>query len=204
MEEALKSTYQVGKYEYVSFDGSLWVKVFYHNYTNNATFANESEALSINTSDRYSVLGEISNWHRINGKFEFILLYPSLKYKYNRWKQTRSPTKEQDSKEKTGVAGYEPIHIDFTNNSWGGLAKNTYYGTLRSIGSMLWYYCIGKYSKTEGSWDNLKIPGPTGQVDEVYLWMKVHELADKLIITCKCQRKQYFLSYLLLVILIIS
>ena len=209
MEEALKSTIKVGKYEYLSFNGSLWVKIFYHNFENRATFANETEALNVNTDDKYSILGEISNEHRINGKFEFVLYYPSIIGKYNQWRQTKNPSKEYDYAGKNKAVGYEPVHIDWTNNSWGGLVRSLPANNIvssfidGSVGVGAWFYCIGKFPKTDG-WDNSNVPGPVNGVDEVYLLMKVHDMKKRYRQTCKRHRFDTVWRCLFLVNLLFS
>ena len=209
MEEAINNTLKSGKYEYMAFNESLWIKIFYHNFRNRATFADEKEAKNVNTNDKYSIFSEISNEHRINGKFEFILYYPSLSGKYNHWRQTRNPSKEFDYDGKSNATGYEPVHIDWTSKAWGGLVRSIPSNNLTSsfidgsIGSSTYYYCIGKYPKT-AHWDNKAIPGPSDEVQEVYLWMKIHQITDRFKISCRGYNSMTFSRYFLFVNLIYS
>ena len=86
---------KVGKYEYFSFEEALWIKVFFHNITTNETFENSDEVLSTNSFYKYSILNEIDD-HKPYGKYEFLLYYPDAPTKYNRWKQSNPPHKENE------------------------------------------------------------------------------------------------------------
>ena len=200
-------SFHVGKYEYKPFNGSLWVKVFYHNATFNATFNDASEALSSNEEDKYSIIGEIRNRHRINGKYEFLLNYPEYKDQYNQWKQTNAPHREYYCKDKIYAIGYDEVHIDWRGENWGGLQRsnpNSYYFSYikGSFNTTHWYYSIGKLPVASSFWAEPKIPGPAAAVKEVYLWMRVRGFNDNFL-TCKlsCKRRLHTTPCIMLIII---
>ena len=191
MDGAIKNKITNEKYEFISFNGSQWIKIFYHSYVNSESFENETEALSLNTSTKFSIIGEATKFKRYNGKYEFILYYPQYPTKYNQWKQSLFPLYDLDSLTRTSALGFSPVQLSWSED-FGGLVKNTEETEIKGVTSSLldgqvgiidWYYCIAKYKKND-SWMNLKIPGPKVEVDEVYLFMKVFDYNKMLLHTC--------------------
>ena len=163
------------KYEY---DAS-WARVFHHNSRGGTVlYSNETEAKSSNTTDKYSVLGSITNYKNSSGIYEFLLEYPDLSTtKYNRWTQTLNPvTTTMGSSDSTLTAtGYDALHIDWETKYWGGLDKSTSTSNTLidgSVGSNNYFYAIGAYKKYQSG-----IPGPNSSVSTVDLWIRMDDKA---------------------------
>lgn len=113
-----------------SFGGARWARIFYHNNRNGSVlFTSLAECKNTQTTDKYSRLGilDSGDTYKINGKYEFLLQYPiDDPGRYNRWKQTNAPQNEFVARSETGgqVTGYEAVHIDWTDNYWGGLERS--------------------------------------------------------------------------------
>ena len=160
------------------FEGVEWFKVFWHKMEKEGDGFNSFEEASFsNTTNKFSILSTIDSKYKIQGKYEFLLFYPSLSG-YNRWRQSNFPLYESDFDGKTCAAGYRGIHIDWTSNEWCGLVrsiKNSVYGCIPSlldgtVGSQNWYYTIGFINKCSNNIG--AIPGPTGTVNEVILYIR--------------------------------
>lgn len=163
------------------FDNAMWARVFYHQCNEGTTlFTSLSEALSTQTTDKYSRLSLLSDdTFKINGKFEFMLCYPNNNgySAYNRWKQTNAPQNEYIARSSSGgkVTGYEAVHIDWTDNYWGGLERfqesssafNTTYID-GSVGHGNWFYAIGAATNHERG-----IPSYDSTSSNVELWVRI-------------------------------
>lgn len=164
---------------------ATWVEVFYHNNrTGTVLFSNANdwaEAKSTDSEDKYSILGQLEKFRtNTSQKFEFLLEYDnsSLSGKYNRWKQSANPL-ETSIANGTATAdivsalGYEDVHIDWTGNSWKGMAKSTSTSTFidGSPGNSNWWYAIGAKGVYQGG-----IPGVNSVVvtDGLHLWVKAN------------------------------
>ena len=129
-------------------NGASWARVFYHNNRRGTTlFANETEAKSVDTAYKFSVLGALDNYKDSTGNWEFMLQYPKdLTGKYNRWKQTGNPatTTIANGNGSANAPGYSAVHIDWIQNYWGGLTKSTASQTFinGSVGYAWWLYAI--------------------------------------------------------------
>ena len=154
---------------------AAWARVFHHNtHWGSVLYSSASsgaEAKSSNTVDKYSVLDNIANYKN-STNWEFLLQYPNVSTtQYNRWTQTSNPITTTNS-----VTGYTAVHVDWTGNSWFGLAltsSNTSTSTLidGSNGNS-WWYAIGAYKAYNGG-----IPGPSGNVTStVNLWARIDNL----------------------------
>ena len=55
------------------FNNERWLKVFYHNCTNKNYFENETESKYSIDSNKYSILGNITDSYKVGNKFDFIL-----------------------------------------------------------------------------------------------------------------------------------
>ena len=184
-ESPNQPTIKIGKYEYLSFQEKLWVKIFYHNSTNNVQFSNASEVISSNEPQKYSILNEIQPYHRIDNKYEFLLIYPGLENQFNQWRQRNAPHQETEIIGVNETIGYQPINISWTASYWGGLAKTVGGSAFisGSIGNGIWYYSIGRYKKVDEEWPDDSIPGPIAIgkepiLREVYLWMRVRHFTN--------------------------
>ena len=155
---------------------AAWARVFHHNtHWGKLLYSNATEAQSVDTVDKYSVLGNIANYINNSNKYEFLLQYPQVSAtQYNRWLQTDNPITTTIANVSGGqkVGGYEAIHIDWTGNYWGGLALSTSASTYinGSTGHGNWFYAIGAYTK----WNN-SIPGPSTAESVVNLWSRIDE-----------------------------
>lgn len=154
---------------------ATWLKVFYHNSKSGTiVFANDNEVLHCETVDKFSVLEELENFRGRDGKFEFLLEYPEdYPDEYNRWKQTDNPTIIQEDSSLNGTKkanGYEPIHIDWIYNYWGGLLLRSANDAFidGSVNHSNWFYAIGV---KKNSWKNSNgsvagyVPGPNKRIN---------------------------------------
>ena len=164
-----------------SFGGARWARIFYHNNRNGSVlFTSLAECKNTQTTDKYSRLGilDSGDTYKINGKYEFLLQYP-IDYPglYNRWKQTNAPQNEFVARSETGgqVTGYEAVHIDWTDNYWGGLERSdtstTSYSPTwldGSVGHDSWFYAIGSSSAYSHG-----IPSCNSTASVVELWIRI-------------------------------
>jgi len=158
--------------------GVDWVLLLKHDSTGGVMFSSLDEAKFCDLPKKYSIIGCISNFSRINGKFEFLLEYPGISG-YNRWKQTNFPLWEPDNN--TAAIGFEAISLTWTDNNFGGLFRSTLTETLfdGSIGNGYWYYAVGVvtnwWSSSFCSPPGDCFPGPITTTQSVELWMRVGE-----------------------------
>ena len=156
-----------------SYDAT-WLKIFYHNSSNQCFFANQNEALKCDTFQKFSILGDINENFLINGKYEFLLEYPEV-IGYNRWVQNVNPIFQSDS----SIPGYFGIQISWNTNYWGGLTKSsrsTWTLLDGSVGHSDWFYAIGSYVAYGPS----QFPGPNRAVSLCYLWIRVDDTKYKI------------------------
>ena len=198
------------------FNGSLWMKVFFHNCTGNIKFKDEQEALNCHEKQKYSILNKnnpkmktrtnaTTNKER---KYEFILEYPNNNY--IQWRQTNSPIHEEEIQGKMEATGFEIIHKIEASAAFGGLVKTKiesheiYINSLLNgqPGSYLWGYAIGMYKETEPEYLNLDIPSYSSRTKLVSLWIKMNLLAKSWICTCRVFKK-YPPIYPLFILLLI-
>lgn len=164
-----------------SFGGARWARIFYHNNRNGSVlFTSLAECKNTQTTDKYSRLGilDSGDTYKINGKYEFLLQYPiDDPGRYNRWKQTNAPQNEFVVRSETGgqVTGYEAVHIDWTDNYWGGLERSdtstTSYSPTwldGSVGHDSWFYAIGSSSAYSHG-----IPSCNSTASVVELWIRI-------------------------------
>lgn len=161
-------------------DGSVWARVFYHNcHGGTVLFTSLSECRNTQTEDKYSRLAFIDEFRGEDGKFEFMLRYPTDTDKYNRWKQLNNPCDEYVERTSTGegvAEGYEPIHIDWSVQYWGGLTRQNSSETSvsscylsGSVGHSNWHYAIGATS-THGN----GIPtANSSTANDVEIWIRI-------------------------------
>lgn len=161
-------------------DGSVWARIFYHNSKQGTVlFSSLAEIKSTQTADKYSRLGQLSEFKRSNGTYEFMLRYPNYSDTlYNRWTQTSNPMEEfvTTNSSGTGTAtGYTAVHIDWTGSYWGGLTRqNSNANSISScylsgsVGHTSWFYAIGATT----TWGN-GIPGALSSIDTGTVWGSV-------------------------------
>ena len=196
----------VGKYEFRSFKGYTWLKVFYHNMTDLVGFNNVEDAFSINEKNKFSILIEINeSLKQRNNKYEFIIEYPELKI-YNRWQQTNNPINESEEEGKRFVEGFRQIHTSAHHNLWGGLARtkncnpcnSLLNGTPSITGNGEWYFAIGQ--RNGATWGNTKlIPSNSSPTNIVYLWVK---MPQSRVTICKVSKQRLRIETLTFIILL--
>ena len=192
--------------EIAKFNGSFWLKLFYHNCDGNVKFKDEKEALHCNSEQKYSILSNINPSMRINGKYEFILEYPGDVY--YRWRQTRSPINEYESASQREALGFEPIHQGSGKLNISGLVRTTIKVADKYInclfdgqpGVSLWYFAIGVYEATEPAYLTKDIPAYSNTVKSVKLWIRINPKGNYRLCTCAVYRKLP-ISYLFYLIL---
>ena len=165
--------------EYKVFEGVQWLKIFHHKMTaTGGGFDSFEEASFVNKTNKFSILSIIDAKYKINGKYEFLLKYPS-KEGYNRWRQSIFPLYEYDSKDKTCAKGYRGIHIDWNQSRWCGLVRSVYRNDEKCIPSLIdgtigtidWFYSIGRINNCS-PFNTNSIPGPSELVNEVILYIR--------------------------------
>ena len=175
--------------------------IFRHRFFTDEDLWNSSIVLKNNEPNKFSILGELDNSFKINGKFEFLLEYPKLEG-FNMWSQLKNPVKAEPNVEN----GYKEIKCSWKEKSFHGLAKSSSTGHTFIDGSvfdadseMNHFYSIGLYV----NWKN-SIPGPfsTGDLNktsEVLLWVRISS-------KCSCNIRRTHNSYMnyLFVMLIAS
>ena len=166
--------------EYVQYQGFMWKKVFYHNFTGRVMFSSESEALHCETTQKFSILDTISPKYKYREKYEFIIWYPSLDY-YFQWRQSMNPVLELEKSGKNESEGFELIHkgYDDKDDPFGGLVKtnikfnNKINSLLNGVpGHSHWYFAIGMYSPSYSPYSTDGIPSAATPTDQVVLWLK--------------------------------
>lgn len=165
-------------------DGSEWARIFWHDVSTTETyFANESEVLSCNLSNRFSNLANINNY-RYNGAFELMLCYPKYSTsKYNRWIQRANPiTTWETTKQTKSTMGYESIHIDFKTNWLYGMAQSSDSNTSNTrfdcmAGHTNWFGAIGQYKPYNGGFPAPTESGMSNIQKEVELWVRINRSA---------------------------
>ena len=171
---------QIGNYEVKFFKNAFWLKLFFHNMTDISNgFSSNEEALHCNSEGKYSILSELNESYKIQGRYEFLLEYPEIG-DYNRWLQTNRPFDEVEKGDRY-VEGYIPKHIGYSGKGWGGLLKTNINassftlinGSPESLGGSNWFYAIGK--RTGVMWnDYYRLPGPIdSEMSFVYLWVRI-------------------------------
>lgn len=176
-----------------SFGGARWARIYYHNSKQGSVvFSSLSECKNVQAADKYSRLGilDSGSTYKINGKYEFMLEYPiDAPGKYNRWKQTNAPQNDYITPTSAGTGtatGYEAVHIDWSNNYWGGLARQNESTSVitstwlsGSVGHSNWFYAIGPnttYQRGVPSGADVGAFGSTSEnstADVVELWIRI-------------------------------
>ena len=102
------------------YAGKKWLLIFYHNLvTSNDLFEDDWDLfLRIDTTNKYSILYQLTDVFKSRGKFEFLLLYPELSG-HNIWTQTVNPLETEPE----SFNGYEPVDITWSKN-WCGISRS--------------------------------------------------------------------------------
>ena len=155
-----------------------WILVFHQNISVGLFDKPESALISLKNG-MYSILSEIKEDWKINGKFEFMLDYPELG-KRNIWRQSLNPIDDYEEtrpNERTAV-GYEGVSIEMTEQGWGGLVRSSTAISLLdgSVNYLIegfnrWYYSVGTcFLQNNG------IPSNNNPVNNVYLWIRFNSI----------------------------
>ena len=176
-------------YHYKIEGGAKWLLLFYHNLPKGNYFVNESEALSIDTQYKYSILYKFNstetNFGLINGKYDFLIEFPNSKYNSVRWTQTANPVLTLETSTELDSLGTKIKKINDTETPFRGLARSTANETFidgDANGLQHHWYSIGLYY-----YHNFTIPGPNHHVNEISLWIRVfHVLTDQQTLFIHC------------------
>ena len=170
------------KYSPIVYDNGKWIVVFHHNIEKTTAFDSFKDAQFHLEKNKYSILSNITENYKIDGKkFEFLLYYDELSISFH-WKQTNNPIFE-DETESTEANGFEYIGtLPSEYSTFGGLVTTTM-GEPRNnvISSLLngqpgipnWFFAIGILDIDEIYLPNHLMPGPIATVKEVLLLLKV-------------------------------
>ena len=190
------------KYQYQYFFHIRFLRIFYHDYSSKVAFDSLEEAENVNTQYKFSILNEIDESYKIDGKYEFLLNYSDIN-NCNWWRQTNFPLEETLSSSDTHVKGYEPLHISWKSNNFGGLEKTPFHFKYNCVPCLLdgaiyqdkWYYAIGLV-KDCSNYNFIPADQEEGQT-ETTLYIRVPE---KIYLKTCLKRKEYqfYLSFLYL------
>ena len=149
----------IDDYEIVEKYNARWLKLLFHNASNNLFFDYSTrEALySISNPNKYSIMKLIPRIRRYQReKYEFIIEYPG-EIGYNRWAQRVSPLSITSTYK--GDIGFEEIDLTWKGYIFSGLSKSysnaTHFSCSTNHSST--HYAIGAYTKYKS--DN-HFPGP--------------------------------------------
>lgn len=191
-------------HEIAKFKGKAWLKVFSHTYeSKNDCFSNEAKH---NIDDRkFSILDEINDSMKINGKYEFIIEYPKYN-EYFQWLQSSNPLEEIEVDGKMSADGFQYIHNGSYADKWGGLVKTTlkYNGVISTLldgepGHYYWMFSIGAYCIIQG-WDmTTGFPGSNRGAHKVNIWIRLKQNSS--FFTCKAVYRTYSFKTLLAIVL---
>ena len=182
--------------KYRFFNDKLWLLVFFHDIsTTKEFFNNHYESLYFfddNKPNKFSIIGNITDYNKIDGSFEFFIEYDEKDYV--QWKQSHNPIIEEENSKKKLVQGYEFIN-GIEDNEFGGLARTTFdiQGCLPSllngyINVVSWCYAIGMYYENVcyGDYDHVTLPGiKHKRYHSVSLWLRV---LDKFSFASTCNK----------------
>jgi hypothetical protein len=133
-------------------------------------FKPNADWMSVNPNDpdndNYSILDQLDDSYRVEGKFAFRLRWPQTEGSKDQiWKQTSNPV----TKKSRGVDGYEPVSIAYTGSGWGGLEYNTGSSSVLdgNVDHSNWHYAVGSAKMYYCG-----IPGFAGCVTQVELWVR--------------------------------
>ena len=180
-------------------DGSLWLKVFYHNTTFGDYFTKYEDVLDSHTPQKFSILGLINEAFKIRGKYEFLLDVPGSKG-FNRWRQKLHPNETTTTTNST-MNEYEPIKISWTESFIGGIAKSnsttrTFFDCSTDYGQ--WWFPIG--AKRHHTIENT-IPvhrNPDYEGPEIRLWIRIP--SGRIQTACKYNNRHHNIAIVIIVL----
>lgn len=193
--------YATNRKFYTRFYGRYFLLLYHFNYQYEDLFENDTEALKSDKENKYSIIGELSDYFKINQKFEFVLWYPSF---INHWRQSINPVleKETNYNHDRNATGYEPLHIGDNSKYWGGLVYCCLNHSKGYEGSLLdgstyhsnWYYSIAPFY----SFGVNIFPAGNKSEKEAALWIRM-----PFFLSCR-YNKSYHTNNILLLIFLIS
>ena len=158
-------------------------------------FESKDEAMNHQDETKYSIINEIHNRSRINGKFEFLYEGDSF---HNIWRQKNYPLYELKTIETSDnfVEGYEEIDVQVNYSAWRGLRRtnsdiNIFDGT-GVFGNT--HFSVGTLNNRFGT----LITSSSGASRSSF-WMRVPYIFNK---TCKIKARNALNNYLLFVFLV--
>ena len=165
-----------------------WALIFHHD-ARFGFFGNKERALFSTNNNIFSVLSRVDETFKIDGKFEFALVYPELEG-YSQWTQTINPLQSKPNESN----GYENIHFSWSNyQPFDGLGLSSLPDTNLLDGSRDdWtrFYAVGLYVPIVKK--NDIIPGPFWDdnlhVVDLYLKIKGRNDLHKLYYICSIIR----------------
>ena len=161
-----------------------WALVFHHN-SYKGYFGNKQRALYNHNEDLFSVLGQIDDSYKINGVFEFSLVYPEFPG-FAQWTQTINPLCSEPNKSN----GYQEIYFGWkyiNAATFDGLglssrpSSNLLDGTRNKLNR---HYAIGLYSSICPEGDRAgTLPGPQWSYNGKYfhiadLYMRIKSITE--------------------------
>ena len=161
---------------------TTYALVFDHDLTK-GYFATKESAINSTANGMYSILALMDSI-KASGAYHFRLEYPTVdSSKYNEWTQSVNPINDTTDSVYSNngavndnyhsVVGYNPIHIDWSGNNFGGLTRSIGGNALLdgTTGSPYWWFAIGATGQYEIA---NHTPGPNStRVSRVQLWMAV-------------------------------
>ena len=177
-----------------SYRGSEWYLLFHHfsSSQNPVFFSNEEEAKFSSTENKYSVLSSLNDQFLFNGKFEFLLEYPSLN-SFLQWKQSVNPLFAPTDSTAESV-GFSPIDVD-SYPIFQGLKYRGSVTLIRGICNIKcgWHFAIGCMNNDYSP----NFPGPHDgvnyfMVNEANLWVRI---SSSRLISCRTSWNTIFISF---------
>ena len=130
-------------------DGKTWARILYQDTTNNTNYFTTDDMYDCNQAGKFSYLSHLEEFRGSDGKFTFMLQYPdcALSGQKNVWKQSSNPLSQYNNGTGNDAAGFEPIHMDWTNHTRGygnGLELNGSLCVLDGcVNSGDWWLAVG-------------------------------------------------------------
>jgi len=124
-------------------DGGGWTLVFHHDVADGYWAGNQDSlerSIDNPSALRYSILSHLEAFRSSDGSLEMRIEWPGTACPgRNIWRQTSNPALGP-------IAGYQPLDIEYTDFSWGGLELNSFNAASfidGSVGIAYWFYAVG-------------------------------------------------------------